>query len=76
MIWFWDISYARWLSEAMFSDGIYPYRNVYDVKIAADQFGYKLDQFGSNLGIAFAIGAALHSIGLVSMLLMNRQKQR
>jgi len=76
LLWFWDISYGRWLSEALFTEEVYPFRDVYDVQVSADFYGYKLNNFGLNCVYGFLIGCALHTGGLLSMLFTKRQRQR
>jgi hypothetical protein len=56
MGWLWDMSYARWLSEAMYTEEILPYAGIYEVyKVSEPQFGYTLGRFGQDCGILFLI---------------------
>ncbi|KAJ3416423.1 hypothetical protein HDV05_001581 [Chytridiales sp. JEL 0842] len=72
----WDISYARWCTEAFYSQEVETYVNVFDIQSAAKNYGYQLGNVTNNLGFAFLIGVVLRLIALVLMLVMNRDKQR
>lgn len=76
MIWFWDISYGRWLSEAMYTEEVYPFHKVYDLPVTTNSFGYAVNEFTLNCIYGFLIGCALHIGGLLFMLFTKRQRQR
>jgi hypothetical protein len=72
----WDISYARWATEAFFAQEVEIYRDVFDIEVAAANYGYVLGNVEKNLGYAFLIGFILRAAALGLMLVTHRDKQR
>ena len=68
MDWFWDMSYARWITEAMMTDELIPYSNVYDTAQSARYWGYTLNRFW--IDIAYVVVFVVISKSCLLMLLL------
>ncbi|KAL2916645.1 hypothetical protein HK105_203757 [Polyrhizophydium stewartii] len=76
LLFIWELSFNKWGAEAMFSDSIWPYRDVYMIDLTAKTFGYTMNRFSVDVAMMFAIGVAWRIIAFVLMIVMNRDKQR
>ncbi|KAJ3253942.1 hypothetical protein HK103_007611 [Boothiomyces macroporosus] len=74
--WLFDMSYNRWLTEAMFNDGVQPFVNIFEIQWTADAFGYTLGRFNFDVGIAFLIGFIWRVLGYAVMMVTNRDRRR
>ncbi|KAI3654726.1 hypothetical protein MP228_000106 [Amoeboaphelidium protococcarum] len=72
----WEISYAKWASEALFDGEVSNFGNVYQVELAASLYGYTLNRFTFDLCMALLIGSVFRVIAYVLMIVMNRDKQK
>lgn len=75
--WLWDLSYARWFSEAFVSSELEPFEGVYQIdEITVVNYGYTLRRVGLDLGIGFIIGTVFRIVGYLLLTMLNRSKQR
>ena len=75
--WMLDMSYARWGSEAWYSEELLIFDGVFEIyNLSARYFGYVLDRFWLNIFIMFCIGIAWRVVAFLLLVLVNRQKQR
>jgi hypothetical protein len=48
------MSYARWLTEAMYTEEVLPFAGVYEVfNVSEKQFGFTLGRFSLDCGMRF-----------------------
>ncbi|RKP12996.1 P-loop containing nucleoside triphosphate hydrolase protein [Piptocephalis cylindrospora] len=74
--WFWDMSYTRWFTEAFITAYTSPYRDLYDVEGSTAIFGYTLDRYILDICLPLVIGLILRVIGFLSLVGLNRDKQK
>ncbi|TPX35033.1 hypothetical protein SmJEL517_g02426 [Synchytrium microbalum] len=72
----WDLSFNRWGAEALYTESLYWYQDVYDLAQSADQFGYVLYRTGFDLFVMVMLGLFLRAIAFVLLIVMNREKQK
>jgi hypothetical protein len=70
----WDLSYARWGTEAMLSYSITPLEHIY--RIGDDPYGYTFGREGLDLGVMFLLGLMFRAGAYVALKLVNRDKQK
>ena len=73
---FWDLWYARWGSEALFTEEAMPRALIYNTTAAADLYGYTLDRFGFDMGMMSIIGTVYRIIAFVLLVFTHREKQK
>lgn len=72
-----DMSYARWASEGFFHSETLPYRTLFLVEeVSAPLFGYTLDRFALDIGLACAIGIVYRIIAYILLIRIDRHKQQ
>eukprot|EP00158_Paraphelidium_tribonemae_P003535 Partr_v1_DN26205_c0_g1_i1_m48174 putative ABC transporter len=75
--WVLDISYARWMAEAWYSEELLIFENVYEIwDVSSATFGYMLDRFYFDLAMILLIGFALRVLGFILLVGTNRKRQR
>ncbi|TPX47429.1 hypothetical protein SeMB42_g03315 [Synchytrium endobioticum] len=74
--WVWDLSFNRWGAEALYSESLTWYQDVYDLEQSASQFGYVLYRTGFDLFVMLMLGLFLRCIAFVLLILLNRDKQK
>jgi hypothetical protein len=65
-----------WGAEAFFSETLKPYRGVYDIDSANDEFGYTFDRVPFDFGMMILIGFCWRILAFLAMVFLNRDKQR
>ncbi|KAJ3337512.1 hypothetical protein HDU93_001005 [Gonapodya sp. JEL0774] len=71
-----DLSFNLWGSEALFSQYVNLYANVYDVEQARRAYGYTVGREATDLLAMFALGLGQRVIAFVLMIVMDRDKQK
>ncbi|KAJ3312242.1 hypothetical protein HDV04_003285 [Boothiomyces sp. JEL0838] len=74
--WLFDMSYNRWITEAMYNEGVKLFSTIYDTEGSADLWGYTLDRFTYDILLAILIGFVWRIAGYAAMMLTNRDKRR
>ncbi|GAB5357087.1 hypothetical protein AAMO2058_000344200 [Amorphochlora amoebiformis] len=61
--WIWDLSYARWSSEAVYTLYTKPFEEQgQDIQRGANEFGYTIGRFSYDLGVLWALGFAFRVV--------------
>lgn len=68
LAWLWRMSPGVWLTELYFGEVVRPTAYLYDVHVAADLTGFRLDATARNLGVLVAIGVAYRVLAFVGLL--------
>ncbi|KAJ3091449.1 hypothetical protein HK102_000525 [Quaeritorhiza haematococci] len=69
----WDISFSRWASEALLSETVYLYKDVFDINIVATKYGYTLGRLHFDLLMMLSICAGLHLLAFLLLLGLSRE---
>ena len=56
-----SITYSRWIAEAVFTQEIQPYTDVYLTNISSTIYGYTLGRFSYDIGMTFKILLVCHT---------------
>ncbi|KAM5348133.1 hypothetical protein ACJ41O_007957 [Fusarium nematophilum] len=75
MEWLWRASPATWLAELYFGQLVAPFAYLYQVDVAADEAGYRLDRKWMNIGVLVGIGTAYRLLAFVGMVLGHRLRR-
>lgn len=76
LMFIWEVSYAKWASEALVSEEFTPFGNVYNLTSAVRQYGYTLGQFNLDVSMVFVLGTVLRIITFILLISLHRDKQR
>jgi hypothetical protein len=75
--WFWELSYAKHCTEALYNLEVGSYANVYDLEETSKFYGYAIgDVLAKNVCLALLIGTILRLVSFMMMIFLNRDKQR
>ncbi len=75
--WLQALSFASWATEGFFDAETSGYRELFMVEeISAKLFGYELNRFAMDMGIAFLLALVYRVVAFGLLLLVDRQKQR
>ncbi|KAJ3322310.1 hypothetical protein HDV06_003204 [Boothiomyces sp. JEL0866] len=72
----WAIQFNMWGCEAQFSETLKVYEHVYENQFAIDGFGYTLNRTIFDFVMMVAIGIVWRIMGYVTLVGLNRDKQR
>lgn len=74
MMWLWQISYAKWGAEALYSQEVGFFKGVYDIQSSADVYGYDLNNYSLDIGMMMVIGTALRILSFSVMMFFQRKR--
>jgi hypothetical protein len=75
--WIQALSFASWATEGWLDSETSGYRDLFMVEeITAPLFGYTLNRFAMDIGIAFLLAIVYRIIAFFLLLVVDRQKQR
>ncbi|KAI8907838.1 P-loop containing nucleoside triphosphate hydrolase protein [Gorgonomyces haynaldii] len=74
--WLFDMSFYRWAAEAIYTESVLPFEGVYLVYKSAEKWGYTLNRFYYDVGMAVVSGLGWRVVAYVLMRAMNRSKQQ
>jgi hypothetical protein len=76
LAWLWRSSPGTWLGEGYFNQNVQPYQYLYQIDVAKEVTGYKLNQFGLDLGLLVTIGTVYRLVAFLGLRFMYPAKQR
>ncbi|KAK3116056.1 hypothetical protein LTR53_004004 [Teratosphaeriaceae sp. CCFEE 6253] len=74
--WLWRLSPGVWFTEAYVTENWAPMGYLYRVDWAAQAVGFRLGQFGLDVGMLFLIGCVYRVVAYLALILVHRDKQR
>ncbi|KAI8914475.1 hypothetical protein EDD86DRAFT_199414, partial [Gorgonomyces haynaldii] len=73
--WLFDMSFYRWAAEAIYTESVLPFEGVYLVYKSAEKWGYTLNRFHYDVGMAVVSGLGWRLLAYVLMKDLNKSKQ-
>jgi ABC-type multidrug transport system ATPase subunit len=75
MEWLWRASPGTWLAELYFGQLLSPVKDLYNIEMASDRTGFKLDWFWGNILVLIGIGTIYRLIAFAAMVSLPRLKK-
>eukprot|EP01083_Nonionella_stella_P240318 840203_1 len=74
--WIMTLSPARWAGESMISGELSPYNHIFQTAATVGRWSYGLDHYWLGFGMLLVLGTVFRVIAYISMVGLNRDKQR
>lgn len=72
----WFLQFNMWAAQANFSETLELYDHVYDTSFANLEYGYSLNQTGTDYAMMAVIGTLWRFLAFLAMIYCNREKQK